>query len=134
MNFKLFFLESEDKLLSPEETASLVSTIRAGDGRSKNKGSVSPESVRKPHILTRVQLSQIPTEVVDFLKQTTDPKRVAAYTSQKIDTPVFLTRRRNAEGYGVSDGGHRVLAAIARGDKDIPAIIPAENQPLRTEL
>ena len=112
--------------MSAEEASELIRKIRAGDERSKNKGKESPENIRGPQAVMSVSLSNIPPEVIDLLKESTSPERVAAYKDAKIDDPVVLVPRRKSKGFGVSDGGHRILAALARGDKEIKAILPAD--------
>lgn len=114
--------------LSPEEASEVLGKIRAGDSRSKNKGENRPESVSKPQQLKIVPLVEIPESTLQLLRESTDPKRVSDYAGQSIDTPVFLTPLRKGGGYGVSDGGHRILAAIQRGDTHIKAYVPAQKQ------
>lgn len=114
--------------LSPEEASEVLGKIRAGDSRSKNKGENRPESVSKPQQLKSVPLGEIPESTLQLLRESTDPKRVSDYAGQSIDTPVFLTPLRKGSGYGVSDGGHRILAAIQRGDTHIKAYVPTQKQ------
>jgi hypothetical protein len=110
-----------------KQAEEFLANIRAGDSRSKNKGSKSPEVVRSPQAITRIPLSAIPQDVVDFLRETTDAQRVDSYRGQAIDAPVLLFPRKKDGGWGVSDGGHRVVAAIDRGDKYINAVVPADS-------
>lgn len=114
-------------IMDVKQSEEFLSNLRAGDERSKNKGSKSPEVVRSPQTTTRIPLSAIPPDVVQFLRETTDPERVASYRGQKIDAPVLLFPRKKGGGWGVSDGGHRVIAAIDRGDKYINAVVPADS-------
>lgn len=110
--------------ISPEDAAPLLSKIRAGDERSKNKGDQRPEPVLRPVVLARVPIASLPERVIQQLRETTSAERVKGYAAQKIDTPAILTALRSGDGFGVSDGGHRIMAAIARGDTHIPAFVP----------
>jgi phage portal protein BeeE len=116
--------EWQASAISPGDAAPILSKIRAGDERSKNKGDKRPEPVLKPVVLASVPIASLPERVVQQLRETTSAERVERYASQKIDTPAILTALRSGEGFGVSDGGHRIMAAIARGDTHVPAFVP----------
>lgn len=69
-----------------------------------------------------------PNEAGGLYDGTADPKRVAEYVGQKIETPVHLLFGERAARLGgkhaaVMDGGHRVSAARKRGDESIRAIM-----------
>lgn len=113
--------------LSRDQSAEMIAKIRAGDDRSKNKGEIRTEDVKTPHTKVSVALSDIPPDVVELLETSTDKRRVDAYARQTIDTPVILFKRRKTKDWGVSDGGHRILAAIKRGDAHIDAYVPDES-------
>jgi len=110
--------------ISPEDAAPLLSKIRAGDERSKNKGDRRPEPVLRPVVLASVPIASLPERIIQQLRETTSAERVKEYASQKIDTPAILTVLRSGDGLGVSDGGHRIMAAIARGDTHVSAFVP----------
>lgn len=69
-----------------------------------------------------------PNEAGDLYDGTSNPDRVAAYTSQRIETPVHLlyserALRKGIRHAAVMDGGHRVSAARKRGDATIRAVM-----------
>ncbi len=120
------------QVLPVEEANRVVSEIRAGDERSKNKGGGRvPEGIREPLVVSTVPLSEFANtpdpdhgNYLKFLEDTTDPARVDAYAKQKIDTPAFITQARDTGQLIVGDGGHRIVAAAKRGDTEVPALVP----------
>jgi ParB-like chromosome segregation protein Spo0J len=56
-----------------------------------------------------------------------DSDRVNEYSKLNIDTPIYAFKPRKTNEWYVSDGGHRVTAALQRGDKTIPAIVPLKD-------
>jgi len=116
-------------IIEPKEAVKLIQSIRAGDERSKRKGEVFKNADTEKNVGTLekrvINLSDFSEETLDYLRQSTDADRVEKYARQKIDTPVYL--KINAKGnLIISDGGHRILAAIGRGDKTINALVTVE--------
>lgn len=115
----------------PEDEASaLVQSIRSGDERSKNKGDSSPEGKTGPLVLTKLPVSVFTDEHIKYLEESTSPDRIASYAEQNVDTPIYaLSPRDNPgrfgrKGWYASDGAHRLLAAIKRGDTHVNALVP----------
>jgi ParB-like chromosome segregation protein Spo0J len=75
-----------------------------------------------PAEIRDVPVSSFRPQYLEYLRASTQPDRVANYTKTKIDTPIVVLPSRFG-GLQVSDGGHRLLAAIDRGDSTIKAII-----------
>jgi len=119
------------QVIPAEEADRVVSELRAGDDRSKNKGQgrVS-EGIKEPLVVSTVPLKELDSPDPDygtylkFLEATTDPKRVESYVKQKIDTPAFITQARDTGQLIAADGGHRIIAAMKRGDTEVPALVP----------
>ena len=112
-----------------DQAEQLVAKIRAGNATSKNKGSLSPEGRTPPLVLTEIPLSLFTPDTRQFIDETTDKARVVRYAGQKIDTPIYAQPKRPGKfggtGWQINDGGHRLMAAIQRGDTTIPALVPA---------
>lgn len=120
------------EVVPAEEAAILIGKIRAGDPRSKNKG-LHPDS-EDVGDLVRVDLpiSVFRPDYLEFIEESTTPSRVENYAVENNKTPIYAlnTPKRgvyNRGGWIVSDGGHRLLAAIKRGDKVIPAFVPVKD-------
>ena len=109
---------------SAEDAKNLVSKIRSGDSRSKNEGRPSGEPNTGPLVQKRIPLDLFKPDYVQFLRESTSPERIAKYIDAKIDTPIYAMPKRKGDGWQVSDGGHRVIAAIDRGDTTINALVP----------
>jgi len=114
------------------EATELVGSIRRGDSRSKNRGEPSGQPKTGDLVHSAIPTSLFGSEpydeegtYVDFLRRTTDPHRVAEYAKQKIETPIYV-RGGRTNTPRISDGGHRFLAAIDRGDEWIPALVPPD--------
>jgi len=106
-----------------DEATQLVQNIRAGDPRSKNKGKTFPENPTGTLTVVDIPISSIRKATIDYMRESTDPDRVARYVTENITTPIYM--RINQKGnLVVSDGGHRLLAAIDRGDTHIKALVP----------
>jgi lysophospholipase L1-like esterase len=116
-------LAGAPRVVPAVEARDYVRAIRRGDARSKRGGRDFTESVDPgPLLELDVPLAEIGLATRAWLTESTDPTRVAAYTKAEISTPVYLVRARR--GLTVSDGVHRVLAALARGDTTIRALVP----------
>jgi hypothetical protein len=114
--------EFEGAALSGDVAAKEIAKNRAGDARSKNKGIASPERKPPPMVRVNVPLGAIRKQTIQYMRDSTNADRVNRYADQKIDTPITL--RVNQKGnIVVDDGGHRLLAAIKRGDSSIPAML-----------
>lgn len=115
-----------------DEATRLVQSVRAGDSRSKNQGRATHE-----RNLGDMVYSKLPTNYLDgisdpdygnmtgWLRATTNADRVASYVEDKPDAPIHVTLNRKGN-VAFSDGAHRLLAAIDRGDKEIDALMPPE--------
>ncbi len=122
--------EFASRAIPADEAKRLVQKIRAGDANSKNGGSVSGEPDTGPLVATNIPLDSFTPEYIQFLRESTDPERVKRYASEDVAAPVYaLPPKENPGKFGrknwiVSDGGHRLLAAIERGDTSIAALVP----------
>ena len=111
------------RFIPATEAREYVRAIRRGDARSKRGGRDFPESLDPgPLLELDVPLTEITPTTRTWLTESTDPGRVATYAKAAIATPVYLVQSRR--GLTVSDGGHRVLAALARGDSTVRALVP----------
>ncbi len=110
------------EVIPKEDALELISQNRA-DG--KNRGYYVKEF---DYGYDTFVLVDFPLEIIkdkyDWLADTTDSHLVAKYTDLNIKTPVYLHKNRRGN-WSVSDGGHRIVSAINRGDTYIPAIIPS---------
>jgi len=120
------------QVIPAEDADRVVSELRAGDERSKNKGGGKvSEGIKEPLVVSTVPLSEFENTpdpdygtYMKFLESSTDPARVESYAKQKIDTPVFVTQARDTGQLIAADGGHRIVAAMKRGDTEVPALVP----------
>lgn len=122
-------------VLSKDEAAKLISKIRAGDSESKNKGVAWDDepAVTGPMVVSKIPISELdrlaatdhPEDgtYLDYIRDSTDPARVEKYKNEGNDSPIVVVQSRKGTPI-VSDGGHRLIAAIERGDKEIAAIVP----------
>lgn len=114
-------------VLTEGESRKAVQAIRAGDPRSKNEGRSISEVPTGRLQQVELPVSSFAPEYIDYLRESTNADRVQRYVSQKIDTPIYATPGKHAENKGkwtISDGGHRLLAAIERGDSIVRALVP----------
>lgn len=111
-------------VLSPSDAKGAVEEIRAGDVFSKNKGNVTAEPDVGELVVSRFPLKDLGQDQVELLRSSTNAERVAHYVNQPITTPVYLGVSKRKGNVFVNDGGHRILAAIDRGDKEINALVP----------
>lgn len=122
--------EFESRALSEEESSEIIKKIRAGDEKSKNRGATRYEKTSKL-VLSRIPLSVFTEEYREFLQESTDSDRVESYSKQNIDTPIYTIAKKKRGGSGisvsVSDGGHRLMAAIKRGDTHINSYVPVDS-------
>jgi phage head maturation protease len=122
--------EFESSALNGKESAEKLDAIRAGDARSKNRGELRKANPESAHVLVNLPIDTFTPEDIQHLRESTNAERVASYVGQDIDTPIHATPKRKKDGFVLNDGGHRVLAAIERGDKTIPALVPADSHRL----
>ena len=109
-----------------KESAALLDKIAAGDKRSKNGGELRKVNDEKPHTHVDFPLSNLSSDTIEHLRDSTDKDRVDRYTNEKIDTPIHVMQNRKGK-WVVCDGGHRTMAAIQRGDATIPALVPSDS-------
>lgn len=115
--------------LSPEDARATVAKIRAGDARSKNGGAPVPEPPTGSLKQVDLPTSSFSASHIEHLRESTDPSRVADYVNSKPQEPIYAVpgkRGANVGKYVINDGGHRLLAAIDRGDSSIKALVPAD--------
>lgn len=126
------------KRLTADEAEAHIARNRAGDARSKHGGKDQQWPAHKgPMVMSRVPIAIFdrladadhPEDgtYLDWIKSTTDPKRVTDYVKHKIDTPITVNMRTHGRGAWepfLSDGGHRLAAANQRGDTHINALVP----------
>ena len=72
----------------------------------------------------RMPISAFRKEITDWMRETTDPTRVAKYAAETTPFPPIYLKYNQRGQLIVSDGGHRLLAAIDRGDKYIEVLVP----------
>lgn len=119
-------LESINILLNDEATK-LVNKYRIG---GKHKDTELPTRDKLPHdtyVIIDLPLSELSNDEIESLKSNSDPDRVNSYSDIKIDTHIYAFKQRKTGEWYVSDGGHRVTAALKRGDHTIPAIVPLKD-------
>lgn len=112
--------------LSPEEARKLIQRNRAGSELSKRKG-VIKDYERKwgQMMLVDFPLALLRDDQIDWYADSTNVERVDSYSTQQIDTPVVFNLNQKGS-FVLSDGGHRIMAALKRGDKTIKALVPVE--------
>jgi len=122
--------EFSSNSLSPEEAKDTIQKNRAGSELSKRKGRIDPyEKEWGKMTLIDFPLSLLRDDQIEWYADSTNTERVDSYSTQQIDTPVVFTL--NQKGTLVlSDGGHRIMAALKRGDKTIKALVPVEAFPI----
>jgi hypothetical protein len=117
--------EFQSGTMYPEEATNLIRSIRMGIPESKWKGGYEDyKELQVPNKMTTVQvpLSIFRPDTIEWLRDSTDKDRIDRYVPLKIGTPVVL--RMTTKGTpSVSDGGHRILAALERGDEYINALV-----------
>lgn len=133
MTFLEYYLNEEKiniiKTISPEEALEIVQKARIGGKRAGEPLGAFPDSVDEPMALIDLPIDMIGDEEIASLKDASNPDRVMDYSKQTITTPIYAKRKRKSDGWYVMDGGHRVTAAILRGDKTIKAIVPVSSLP-----
>jgi len=120
----------EAAALPPEKAERVVASVRAGRHDSKNKGvNGGREFIKEPLVPVRLPLSLFDEEYRQFIRESTNPDRVEAYSKIRIHEPVYaMPPRRSATSWHVSDGGHRLMAALRRGDTSINAMVPLSSR------
>lgn len=120
--------------LTADEAKELAGQIRDGDPTSKNRGEPSVRIETGPMVMSKIPTNyfdQFPDEDdgnrTNFIRSTTSPDRVKQYEAMSGDSLPPINVTVNRSGFPIlSDGGHRLIAAINRGDKDILALVPPE--------
>ena len=111
-----------EKTLSTEEARTEIERIR----KSGKHGGTKPfeEKISGEHIYTDAfPLSLLDAEEIETLNNASRPELVEKYAEEgPTREPVYILKTRKGSWY-VSDGGHRITAAIKRGDTTIPAIV-----------
>ena len=122
--FKQWFFESNFGTMVPEKDAtSLIAKLRGGDKRSKNQGWVSKETPTGNLVYSKIPVDLFDNEYIDFIKNSTNPERVMDYEKSMIKTPIYVLLNKKGRPI-ISDGGHRFMASINRGEKWINALVP----------
>lgn len=133
MTFLEYYLKEENiniiKTISPEEALDIIQKARIGGKRAGEPLGAFPDSVDEPMAIIELPIDMIGDEEIANLKDASNPDRVMDYSKQTITTPIYAKRKRKSDGWYVMDGGHRVTAAILRGDKTIKAIVPISSLP-----
>jgi len=134
MNFLEYYLKEESsqqikilKIVDPSEALDIIQKARVGGKRKGEAVGSFPDSVKEPMAIIELPIADIGAEEIETLKSASNPERVLDYSKQKIDVPIYAKRLRRSNGWYVEDGGHRVTAAILRGDKIIKAIVPVSS-------
>lgn len=119
----------QSAIIPAEIAADVVRNIRAGDARSKNEGRASPEPNIPDLASVMLPVSLFSPDYIQFIRETTSPDRVKRYVDEKPDAPVFAEIGKRKGNLFLNDGGHRLAAALERGDTHIHALVPVENIP-----
>lgn len=115
-------------LLNPTEARELIKKLRAGDPRSKNRGIVYHEYEPETGALklVRLPLASFSADTIEWMRDSTDPERVARYAAETKPFPPIYMKWNQRKRLVLSDGGHRLLAALDRGDRYISALVPED--------
>lgn len=117
-------------VIPADQAKELVGQIRDGDESSKNGGRWTVRDETGPLVMSSLPtdfFDQFPDEddgsVTSFIRSSTNPERVARYAANDPKKPVYVVVNRKQRPI-LSDGGHRLMAAIDRGDSHVPALLP----------
>ena len=109
-----------------EEAKKIIQKNRAGDERSKRKGVIEEYETNWGDMkLINLPLSVLRNDQIEWYNDSTNLERVNSYSKQEIDTPVVFNINQKGN-LVLSDGGHRIMAALQRGDKTIVALVPKD--------
>jgi len=109
-----------------EEAKKIIQKNRAGDERSKRKGLIEEYETNWGDMkLINLPLSVLRNDQIEWYNDSTNLERVNSYSKQEIDTPVVFNINQKGN-LVLSDGGHRIMAALQRGDKSIAALVPKD--------
>ena len=109
-----------------EEAKKIIQKNRAGDERSKRKGVIEEYETNWGDMkLINLPLSVLRNDQIEWYNDSTNLERVNSYSKQEIDTPVVFNINQKGN-LVLSDGGHRIMAALQRGDKSIAALVPKD--------
>lgn len=118
------------KPIPASEATRLFTKTRSGQEGSKNSGRNLHDMPFPDSVLVNLPLDKISPRHHALLRESTDPERVKKYAEINNKTPVFVSYGgRKKKAAFVDDGGHRVTAAMLRGDTHVPAYIPASAIP-----
>jgi len=136
MNFLEYYLKEESlqqikilKILGPDEALDIIQKARVGGKRKGEAVGSFRDEVTEPMAIIDLPIADIGDEEIETLKSASNPDRVRDYSKQIIDAPIYAIRKKRSNGWYVSDGGHRVTAAILRGDTTIKTIVPVSSLP-----
>ena len=109
-----------------EEAKKIIQKNRAGDETSKREGIIEEYERNWGDMkLINLPLSVLRNDQIEWYNDSTNLERVNSYSKQEIDTPVVFNINQKGN-LVLSDGGHRIMAALQRGDKSIAALVPKD--------
>ena len=131
--------EWEAAAIAPEQAQATLQHIRAGTPKSKNGGQKTVGLKTPALVHTEIPIDLFDQAYREYINESTKKSRVNEYAKQPVDTPIhamppnaWSTKKGNTSWH-ISDGGHRLMAAIARGDTTIPALVPVDSYDLLIE-
>jgi hypothetical protein len=118
-----FVVSQAIKEYSAKEATKILTDARNTGKRKNNQEVFASDTSKEPMVLVNFPIEKIGQDELDTLSSASNKDRVSEYSKNKIDTPINLSINKDGSVY-IPDGGHRVLAAIKRGDKTIRSLIP----------
>jgi hypothetical protein len=121
-----WYKKAQLNYIPAEEAKKVIQKNRAGDERSKREGVIEEYERNWGDMkLIDLPLSILRNDQIEWYNDSTNVERVNSYSKQEIDTPVVFNINQKGN-LVLSDGGHRIMAALQRGDKTIKALVPKE--------
>ena len=121
-----WYKQVQSDYIPAEEAKKVIQKNRAGDERSKREGVIEEYERNWGDMkLIDLPLSILRNDQIEWYNDSTNVERVNSYSKQEIDTPVVFNINQKGN-LVLSDGGHRIMAALQRGDKTIKALVPKE--------
>jgi len=121
-----WYKQAQLDYIPAEEAKKMIQKNRAGDERSKREGVIEEYERNWGDMkLIDLPLSALRSDQIEWYVDSTDPERVNFYSQQEIDTPVVFSINQKGN-LVLSDGGHRIMAALQRGDETIKALVPKD--------